>query len=455
MKSVHTMEKHLTSLLEKNNRVIVPDLGAFIIRQQEPRELVFNDLLAFDDGLLTDQIMQEENKSKAEARDEISKYVENVKKILEDGKAYQLKNIGSLLMDSSGKIEYSTSVAGKDSIPEDVPVEEPESAEPAETEPEDVPVEKPEIAEPAETEPEDVPVEEPEIAEPSEQDKDLDGFTLTDGDADVDVDATSEETPLKADREEPPFSLEETEEAETETETEAEAETETEAEPVVEPVAEPEIVSESEGGADTEPAEEEVEETAVVAEPDFQPEPEPIRAESPFSTYTQPKKTRKKAWPWIVGSATVVLLLLAAAWFMFPETFSNILHKEVSEVVVTEQFAEGEEDAETPAVQEPDVSSELPADDVKEKEIKSPEPEPVVEPQEKQYYVVAGCFAELKNAENYVSTLRAQGYDASIFGMHKNLHAVCFNAHSSKQAAIEELRRIRDTYDPNVWVLFH
>jgi len=79
------MEKYLTELLETNNRVIVPDLGAFIIRQQEPQELVFNDLLAFNDGMLTTHIKQMEGISMSKAQVKIEDFVDQVKKILTKG----------------------------------------------------------------------------------------------------------------------------------------------------------------------------------------------------------------------------------------------------------------------------------------------------------------------------------------------------------------------------------
>jgi len=101
------MEKYLTELLETNNRVIVPDLGAFIIRQQEPQELVFNDLLAFNDGMLTTHIKQMEGISMSKAQVKIEDFVDQVKKILTKGDIYHLENLGYLKMDDSSKIEFS------------------------------------------------------------------------------------------------------------------------------------------------------------------------------------------------------------------------------------------------------------------------------------------------------------------------------------------------------------
>ncbi len=103
------MEKYLIELLETNNRVIVPDLGAFIIRQQEPQELVFNDLLAFNDGMLTSHIKQHEGISMSKAQVKIEEFVDQIKKVLTQGDIYHLENLGYLKMDDSSKIEFSVS----------------------------------------------------------------------------------------------------------------------------------------------------------------------------------------------------------------------------------------------------------------------------------------------------------------------------------------------------------
>ena len=103
------MEKYLIELLETNNRVIVPDLGAFIIRQQEPQELVFNDLLAFNDGMLTSHIKQQEGISMSKAQVKIEEFVDQVKQVLTKGDIYHLENLGYLKMDDSSKIEFSVS----------------------------------------------------------------------------------------------------------------------------------------------------------------------------------------------------------------------------------------------------------------------------------------------------------------------------------------------------------
>ncbi|MFC2112281.1 hypothetical protein ACFLTA_03355 [Bacteroidota bacterium] len=485
------MEKYLVTLLELNQRVIVPELGAFILRQNEPKDLVFNDLLAFDDGMLIDHIMQVDKLSKSEAQNRIKQFVDTIKNSLEAGDNYKLGQLGILKMDESSKIEFSSSgtvSVSEEFAAEETPTEttiekveeetsqasdpeeeeEPETSEPSEVpgeeekeepdtdEPSGVPEEEekeePEAAEPSEdpgveeSEPAEVVIEEKlDAVEETEEDEqgevapeesveemdesdektgpeeiieevssdEKEGFVLEDGDSDVDIDATQEDTPLKADSEEPPFQIEDEEE----------------------PEEEPE---------ETDVAEDTQEYKVVTSKPES----------SPFSVYTQSTKSKKKVWPWIVGAAALVMLLLVAGWFIFPEKVDRLLGKHGTESMeeepaIIEEVEAISEDTETP-VDEPEIQTE---DQSQEADIE--ETLPPVQPTEKMYYVVAGCFANLTNAENYVSKLRDQGYEASIFGMYKDLHAVCFNSHPTRQGAVEELYRVKDSFDQKAWILYY
>ncbi len=468
------MEKYLTSLLESNHRVIVPDLGAFIIRQKEPKELVFNDLLAFDDGILAAHVMQQEDISKPEARSRVKQFVEKVKKQLEAGDPFQLKKLGTLTMESGGRIEFTVKEkAGKEPLTEteatvvedtendrtedaaagDQPTarETADSSQEASSETTGEETQEPPAEEPAEGPgegveeiPEAAEVQETQgfVREPEEGSTDDaaggSGFVLSQGDADVEVDATTEDQPLVPDREEPPFQIDESDEKEI---------TGDAAEP--ESTAKVESTTEPESTPETETTEEKATEDRTG------PAPEP--SENPFSAYTAASYHKKrKSWPWIVAALGLGLILLAVACLVFPERVSSVLHMEKKELPADEtQASVPETEPAAAGLQEPApaIESRVPletADAVPERQT----PESVSQT-EGRYYVVAGCFADIRNAENYVTTLKNRGYDASVFGMRKNLHAVCFNSHPTRQDAIEELERIRDTYDPKAWVLYY
>lgn len=471
------MEKYLISLLDLNNRVIVPELGAFIIRQNDSKELVFNDLLSFDDGVLTDYIMQEDKLSKSEAKNRIRQFTETVQKSLEAGEIYNLKKLGILKMGDNNRIEFSTS----DSIPgtDEIPVKETKT----ETDEHVDGSEEPEIEEPAEpteviiqTEPK---IEEPEIDEEPELDSkmdpgengiidsesrgEVDGFELEDSDTEVEIDASQEDTPLKPDGEEPPFQIEEEDEDKIE-EVEMEVEEiedddkpeDSKSEEELEVRDEPE---DSKSEAELEVTDEtekqvvkiEPEETIEEAVADHEPKYSSVKTQtdsSSYNTYSQPSK--KKIWPWIVGSAALVIILLAAGWFLFPEKAEQLLGRQVTESI-------DQDPSLLDGIEGSDEDNEVMSDetDILGVDQTGTDQTNVGQAEGKKYYVVAGCFSELKNAQNYMQSLLDQGYDASIFGTHKNLHAVCFNSHSSKQDAVNELNRIRSGFDLKAWILYY
>ena len=142
-----------------------------------------------------------------------------------------------------------------------------------------------------------------------------------------------------------------------------------------------------------------------------------------------------------------VLVLLAAAWFFMPDKFDRF-KKEIEETMLEEEPMTEKQDV---VAGKPEASQAELADE----ETPAPETIPNAQPAGKRYYVVAGCFKDIRNARNYVQHLQGKGYDASIFGMRQGLHAVSFNSHPTRQAAVEELNRIRQNYDPKAWVLYY
>lgn len=71
------------------------------------------------------------------------------------------------------------------------------------------------------------------------------------------------------------------------------------------------------------------------------------------------------------------------------------------------------------------------------------------------YYVIAGCFGNIQNAENYVTLLKQHGYNARLIGVRKNMHVVSFDSFSRKQDALLFMNKIRQEFEPDAWVLFY
>jgi nucleoid DNA-binding protein len=481
------MEKNLLSLLESNSRVIIPDLGAFILRQQDPRQVVFNDLLAFNDGMLMDFLERNEGLSSKESEKRIKEFVEDIKDSLGKGQDVALAGLGILKMDPSGKIVFTDQViqdksrarpVGSAKIKEGPPDEVPDKTETGSKE-----KSKKKSTGKKKSAGKKKPTE---TKKPAEKES----FTLEDKTSDVEVDATAD-PPLITDPEDPPFTIEkqagsatvvepepETDsKPETEAEPAKEPETETETEPVSGPVAEPVTETDAKPETEAEPTSEPEPgpepEPEPVSGPVTEPEPDPFRPVTgpeisepgmqepePDLSYTYVQDERRSIWPWVAGIAILAMILIVVAWFVFPDQVSKVLNRET---VIENQLPVEEIPAEVIPEEELTDEQIAPEETIEEEtvteEISPPLPpveEPVGQVQETgQYYVVAGCFENIGNAESHVKTLRSMGYDSRIFGMRDHLHAVCFNSHASRAEALAEMYRIRREYEPAAWILYY
>ncbi len=100
------MEDTIIALLNNNLRVIIPDFGAFIIRQKQPRIIVFNEFLRYNDGILIDFIVKTEGIDRDIAEQRVIDFAEDGSKLLASGRELVIEGLGSLRKDSSGKINF-------------------------------------------------------------------------------------------------------------------------------------------------------------------------------------------------------------------------------------------------------------------------------------------------------------------------------------------------------------
>jgi cell division septation protein DedD len=114
---------YLKELLKNHNRVIVPDLGAFLKKNDNPDLLYFNEFLRFNDGLLVDFIAEKEEIDKIEAAKRIKNYVADINNILKNKQPVDLKDIGTLYLDNTDKIQLKIDLL-KAYIPDESTVSE-------------------------------------------------------------------------------------------------------------------------------------------------------------------------------------------------------------------------------------------------------------------------------------------------------------------------------------------
>ncbi|MBI9068312.1 MAG: hypothetical protein JEZ09_13545 [Salinivirgaceae bacterium] len=117
------LSKYIKELIENNNRIIIPDFGAFMIQDSpEGKQISFNDFLKFNDGLLINQIIKSEKISKNEATDKIKDFIKALEQSFGQKKPYELKDLGFLAKDDSGTIKFDNKKpeAKKGTSPTDV-----------------------------------------------------------------------------------------------------------------------------------------------------------------------------------------------------------------------------------------------------------------------------------------------------------------------------------------------
>ncbi|MBS2213906.1 HU family DNA-binding protein [Carboxylicivirga mesophila] len=100
------MENYILSLIKENNRVIIPNFGAFIVAKENGFSVLFNNFLSFNDGLLVDHLVEMENITKEEAEEKIDAYVEKVKSSLDENGKYEIAGLGTFTKDATGILRF-------------------------------------------------------------------------------------------------------------------------------------------------------------------------------------------------------------------------------------------------------------------------------------------------------------------------------------------------------------
>ncbi len=95
----------LTKYLETHKRIVVPQLGAFLVKEPE-RSIVFSELMKRDDGVLRGLLMAD-GRSEVEAAGAIDRFVFEVRHAVESGTEYRLADFGTMMPGPNGTIRFS------------------------------------------------------------------------------------------------------------------------------------------------------------------------------------------------------------------------------------------------------------------------------------------------------------------------------------------------------------
>lgn len=146
--------EYITRYLLLNKRLVVPNLGAFVVNPSNG-DLIFVELLKQNDGVLMRQLMAD-GLTEIDSMNMIDRFVFEIRHKVESGGTATLNGIGRLSLAEDGlyRFEYDPEAGREIAVP--VTVEEPAIEPVAEPEPEVI------------TEPEPVSEPEPTIEEPAE-----------------------------------------------------------------------------------------------------------------------------------------------------------------------------------------------------------------------------------------------------------------------------------------------
>ncbi|MCF8294639.1 MAG: SPOR domain-containing protein [Bacteroidales bacterium] len=108
------IDSYIFDMLREKSRVIIPDFGAFLMKQEYQTEehttgkfvISFNDFLRFNDGLLVDFIADSEGVSKDTASHLLADFLKQLKTELKLNGSFELFQMGVLHQDAQGKISF-------------------------------------------------------------------------------------------------------------------------------------------------------------------------------------------------------------------------------------------------------------------------------------------------------------------------------------------------------------
>ncbi|MFW5890215.1 MAG: SPOR domain-containing protein [Marinilabiliaceae bacterium] len=112
------MEQYLLELIKNNNRVIVPNFGAFIVSRDAGTTVLFNNFLSFNDGLLINHVSSQEGIDTTQATRKVSEFVEKIKQDLDDNGEYTIDKLGRFTKDQNGILRFTQDPKVSELIPD-------------------------------------------------------------------------------------------------------------------------------------------------------------------------------------------------------------------------------------------------------------------------------------------------------------------------------------------------
>lgn len=396
------MENYILQILESSTRVIVPEFGAFIVKQRNPLTVVFNEFLQYNDGVMVDVIAKNEDISREDAKKKIDDFVKVINDTLNQGDNFPIGKLGVIVKGGLGKIslekEEDVKKPSKKVAEKTVEVEQPK---------------KRATTAKKKTEPKEAVAPEVKSAAKKEVETIRKGIPPENKDIPIEKEKTEKPVEKVVSEKKPPV-----------TETVI---PQTAVEEKKQPIAKEEKIHNAES----------------------KPRPVPFREipKPEIKTGRKYKKSSIVAWVVII----VIINALLVGYFIYSDELKGIFSGRNQDTLTATPIILEDIPAEEIIAEEPANVEELPvvSEEVAEPEIVS---EKKITPAGIRYYIVAGVFRDEDNADKLAGDLKRKGYNAEKFGKIGNLHAVSYDVFATKQEADRYLLKIQKEIDPEAWI---
>ena len=109
---------YIYELLQKHSRVIIPNFGAFLIKDKakisvegnQNITISFNDFLKFNDGILIDYIAQKQKIDKLQAGNIVNEYIQEIKSHLKSKGYFIIEGVGKLFTDDNDIVRFTQQI---------------------------------------------------------------------------------------------------------------------------------------------------------------------------------------------------------------------------------------------------------------------------------------------------------------------------------------------------------
>lgn len=392
---------YIQELLATNNRVIVPNFGAFLVRatskskdantlEEKLKDIYFSPFLKFNDELLEKHIIKKEGVSKEEAAKKITEFIDSVKKELETEKPFIIKDFGHFEADKQGKVQFIT-------VAKEEKAETKTAAKPAAT-------------------------KKTKTTAPTKASSD-----------------TTKKTETKKDETKKPASPEAKEETKKE-------EPKADAEP-----QKPEVT--------TEDSKTKTSTSKLQEYKDDKKEPEKPKAtvgsteSKPIYSYKKEKKPINKGLVWSIAIGVPLAAIFVWALLNF-NTVQKVFKKDKAKTEKVTQKKKATTKKTEEQKQVTRKTANKPNQEAQKKAQETTAKKQPVQPQ-KKYYIIAGSFKNEKYANAFLNKLKAEGYNAEKLEERNGMHAVSYNSFTDKRKAIAEYKFLAQEKGLQAWILYY